>query len=102
MSYLDDVIDIICEVLYDEIDALLMRGEFDHVDTLLRTFVLPGQSATVMLALISITSPARNVLKEWEHYVERVRKHLAATQPDRVDELMREWGSWVSVRKDKV
>jgi hypothetical protein len=80
----EDAIDLI----YAEVDTLLREGSFARVDEILDQVEAASLPVVPLLAFVSITNAARDVLAARHGFVARVRQHLARVEPGRVEELL--------------
>jgi hypothetical protein len=78
------------EFIYTELDSRFLKGLFDDVDELLEALDPRKESLTVLhlLAVTSITSAAKDRLRNRAAFVQRVREHLAKVEAGRVEELL--------------
>lgn len=64
------------DLLYAEIDDLLLKEKFDYVDRLL-TKPLVGMHTDLILGLLCSTFPARKELYHWQCFKEKAKAELA-------------------------
>lgn len=68
--------DAALDIIFDQIDEMLLAGEFDRVDQLLIE-IMPGDfSVDLLLGLLTATLPAKNRLSNREAFFERVAQTL--------------------------
>lgn len=80
----DDAIDLI----YTRMDEMLRDGAFSEVDAILDVASPSALSTDILLAAVSVTSVAAAKLSRRSGFVARVRQHLVAIEPTRVEELL--------------
>ncbi len=81
---LDDAID----VLFYNIDDLLLAGELYKCDCLLKTIDLKRLDTNLVVALLSITKSAKHKLSERASFVLRALNRLNELSPDRVSKMI--------------
>lgn len=74
--------DAALDLLYDAVDDLLRRGNFDRIDELLQDVATSDLSLNVLLGLLTATLPARSRLRSRTEFFQRV------------DETLRIRGEW--------
>lgn len=68
--------DAALDIIFDQMDEMLLAGEFDQVDRILAE-VIPGSfSVELLLGLLTVTLPAKNRLRNRAPFFERVRQSL--------------------------
>lgn len=80
----DDAVDIV----YENVDRMLERGEFERCDSFLRVVDLSRLDTNVMVALLSITMPAATKLKARAEVLASIEKNLRALAPGRVERIL--------------
>ena len=75
--------------IYLAADSALTAGRFGEVDAMLAAVDVPATSIVDLLAWVSITQAASEHLPGRAAFVANVRRHLTATDPERVEALMR-------------
>lgn len=75
--------------IYLAADSALTAGRFGEVDAMLAAVDVPATSIVDLLAWVSITQAASEHLPGRAAFVANVRQHLTATDPERVEALMR-------------
>lgn len=84
----DEIFDQLDDI-YQSIDAMMTVGEFAMVDDVLRAVDVSERTPTlVLLGYASITSAAREHLRQRAAYMERLRAYLKAVDPENVDEVL--------------
>lgn len=73
--------------IYSTIDELLTHGSFELCDQILRSN-FDNLPVVHLLALLSITLPARHELKQRETFSKRVRTHIMKKDSSRAEELL--------------
>lgn len=81
-------VDAALDRLFDEVDDLLVAGEFTKVDELLMELDLTRCSTTLLVGFLSITLAAKKKLFAREDFTRRVEQRLRALVPDRAQRLM--------------
>jgi len=75
-------------LIYTHVDALLSRGAFGEVDCALDLIEVYALPTVYLLALLSITEPARDKLTSRAAFARKVRSCIAKTEPGQVDDLL--------------
>ncbi len=75
-------------LIYEAIDALMSAGDFAAVDAFLWED-WSRLSTLNLLAILSISEAARELLAERSGFAAKVREWLTTREPERVDELLR-------------
>jgi hypothetical protein len=70
-------VDEALDVIYEGIDDLLLAGSFDQVDQLLRDISEDGVSSDVLVALLTVTLPAKSKLPSRADFYSRVERTLS-------------------------
>lgn len=73
-----DHTDAALDLLYDAVDDLLRRREFDRLDEMLQDTVTSDLSLNVLLGLLTATLPARSRLRSRVAFFQRVDETLRA------------------------
>jgi hypothetical protein len=81
--------DLGMDLLFDNVDEMLCDGKFKEVDDLLETMDLSILNTTLLIGLLSITSAAKNKLKNRASLVQRIEEIFKVTDPERVDRLLK-------------
>lgn len=81
---LEDAIDL----LYDNVDDLLLAGKMQECDAVLRTLDLSRLESHLMVGLLSITLVASDHLPHRKTLVVAIEEHFMATEPENVEALM--------------
>lgn len=76
------------ELIYEVIDDMMSSGSFALIDDILSAVDVMKFRTTHLLAFLSITFPAKTLLKERARYFARVRSYFEAVEPNRVDQLL--------------
>lgn len=76
------------DALYRRVDIKLLAGDFSGVDAEMQAVNIEMLSTTMLLAWLSITSAARDVLGLRATLVNRIRSRLEQTEPARVEALL--------------
>jgi hypothetical protein len=84
--HIDDALDL----LYDVIDGLLVSKSFAACDRMLGKIDLARMNPDLLVGVLSITLPAKNVLKARDHFVRSVEEQLQqSVPPNETAELLR-------------
>jgi hypothetical protein len=83
-----DRFDAAIDILFRNVDALLLAGQFDRCDDLLRAIDLKRLDTNLLVGALSITLSAADKLPGRAHFVERVARHLESVAPGRVERLL--------------
>ncbi len=83
-SLQDDAVDL----MFDQIDDLLCEGKAPQVNDLLSHIDIKRLDTTLMLAVLSITKPAAELLTNRDGFVRRVEKSLRQQAPERAERLL--------------
>lgn len=76
------------DILFDHVNDLLFEDQFTKCNDLLHAVDLKRLDTNLLVALLSITAPARDVLSDREWLVKRIEDRLLELAPDRVEKLM--------------
>jgi hypothetical protein len=77
------------DLLYDWYSEELSKGHFEVTDESLQEADTSKLPIDVLLGILTVTLPARYVLVERPHFVDRVRDQLGYTYaPDEIDSLL--------------
>jgi len=68
--------DAALDIIFDQIDEMLLAGEFEPVDQLLMEIMPSDYSVELLLGLLTVTLPAKNRLCNRVAFFERVRQSL--------------------------
>lgn len=77
------------DILFDWIDGLLLKGEFEECDEFLRKFNLDMLNIDLMIGLLSITLAATEKLPYRKMLVKEIEARLKKIVPERVERLLR-------------
>jgi hypothetical protein len=84
----DSDIDTAIDILFEHVDDLLCAGEFAKVDDIIRQADVTRMDTFLLVAVLSCTCCAKDILKEYPGLVERVEQRLLEIAPDRLELLM--------------
>lgn len=76
------------DVLFARVDEMLIAGEFDHCDALLKTIDPKRLDSNLLIATLSATKRAAAKLPERRAFVRRVTARLKEVAPGRVERLL--------------
>lgn len=82
---IDDAIDL----LFDQVDDLLLAGDFEECNNLLLSIDVKMLDVNLLVALLTITYPAKDELRDRGSVVRRIAKRLRALAPERAEGLLR-------------
>lgn len=74
--------------VFDEVDELLLAGDFAKVDELLSEVDLAKLNPALLIGFLTITNVARKKLLAREDFVQRVERRLRALAPERTEALL--------------
>lgn len=77
------------DLLYDKIDEMLLSGDFEGCDRLLRKIQLEKFDTFLLVALASILKTPNKELSEYRGTLAKIRSHLKRLAPDRVETLLK-------------
>lgn len=75
--------------LFDEIDEMCEHGAFADIDVLLSELDLSDMSTSLIIGLLSVTLPAKDLLPTRVGILSQARKTLSEREPERVDRLLK-------------
>jgi hypothetical protein len=76
------------DVLFEEVDNLLVDADFSAVDSVLRSIDPMRLDTNLIVAALSVTLRASPQLSARERFVQRAEQRLGEIAPDRVDRLL--------------
>jgi hypothetical protein len=96
LTWLGDVYSLVAQgrfeaaidVLFRNVDALLLAGQFSRCNELLRAIDLKRLDTNLLVGALSITVSAADRLPGRAHFVERVARQLEVLAPGRVERLL--------------
>lgn len=92
LAYLDEQVaagnDDWIDELFERVDGWHSAGEFARTDAYLRALDVSTLDTYKVVAVLSITLPAKDKLEARGAFVERARKRLLELAPDRIEGLM--------------
>lgn len=74
--------------VYDQVDDMLRAGRCTEVDALLERVDVTQCSITIMLSYLTITGPARDLLKNRAAFYDRVHERLGVIDKPRRADLL--------------
>jgi hypothetical protein len=74
--------------VFDEIDELLLAGDFATVDEILLETDLARLNSALLVGFLTITLAAKKRLLAREDFVTRIEQRLRTLQPEHVESLM--------------
>lgn len=74
--------------IYDKVEVALDIGDTSFVDTLLEVCCVDEIPVSVLLSLLTATLPSRARLSARASFFERVRRRIAADDPNRLKSLL--------------
>jgi hypothetical protein len=80
--------DAAIDILFRNVDELLLTGQFNRCNDLLRAIDLGRLDTNLLVGTLSITVSAADKLPGRAHFVERVAKRLESMAPGRVERLL--------------
>jgi hypothetical protein len=83
-----DRFDAAIDILFRNVDALLLTGQFNRCNDLLRAIDPKRLDTNLLVGALSITVSAADKLPGRGHLVERVAKRLESVAPGRVERLL--------------
>ncbi len=81
--------DAAVDILFNRFDDLFSRSEFERCDEVLRAIDLGRLDTNLLVAVLSITRPARDSLSAREEIVRSVERELQRRVPARAERLLR-------------
>jgi len=76
------------DVIFDQLDQLLLDGDFLKCDEVLREIDVNLLNAHTIIAILSVTLRASKKLENRVDFVSRARQRLEEITPNRVDVLL--------------
>jgi len=68
--------DAALDLIFDQIDEMMLAGQFAKVDQILKNLVPDNYSVELLLGLLTITSPAKNILTHRQEFFQQVEQTL--------------------------
>lgn len=76
------------DVLMEEFDEALLAGQFKEVDTYLKHAIVHRYRPETLVGFLTVTFVWRDQLEERAGFFDRVKVHLTAKFPDRVEKIL--------------
>ena len=81
-------VSVALDILYDNIDDMLLAGKFQQIDSYLTEIHIPGLSKHILLGILTITFAAKTRLLAREAFFFKVKDELTKRNETNVGELL--------------